>query len=119
MPTTDWRKKMMARIKSLIKQADPKAVMKIKYKMKSNPAGVPVWYHDGMICTGETFKEHMRFGFSKGPALKAHDPKGLINTYRAILLREGDKLNEAAFKKLFRAAVTMNTEKAATKKKRP
>src|ERR1700754_2775813 len=110
----DWRKTTMSRIRTLIKQADPHAVKKVKWKIPSNPAGVPVWYHDGMICTGETFKQHLRISFARGPHLK--DPKGLINTYRAIVIREGDKLNETAFKNLIREAVAFNVKHAAAKK---
>lgn len=96
----------MSRIRTLIKQADPKAVEEIKWRKPSNPAGIPVWYHDGMICTGETYKNHLRLTFAKGSALK--DPKGLINSYRSMLIHEGDKINETAFKNLIRAAVALN-----------
>lgn len=111
----DWRKAMIERVRVLIKQADPDVVEEQKYKMPSNPGGVPVWYHDGMICTGETLKHHLRFAFAKGPQLK--DPKGLINSYRAIILREGDKLNEKAFKDLIKEAVALNTKHQEDKKK--
>ena len=102
---SDWRKKTMSRVRTLIKSADPKAVKKVKYKTASNPGGVLVWYHDGLISTGETYKDHLRLSFAKGNQLK--DPKGLINTYRAIVLHEGDKLNEKAFKDLFKEAVAL------------
>lgn len=105
---SDWRGKVMTRIRALIKQADPKVIEDVKWKTPSNPAGVLVWYHDGMICTGETYKKHLRFSFAKGPLLKKHDPKGLINTYRAMVIQEGDRLDGAAFKRLFRAAVALN-----------
>lgn len=101
----------MSRIRTLIKQADPEAVEEVKYKTPSNPDGVFVWYDNGMICTGETYKKHLRLSFAQGPALKKNDPKGLINTYRAIIIREDDKLNEAAFKKLIRDAAAFNREK--------
>jgi hypothetical protein len=115
----DWRKKTMSRIRTLIKQADPEITKAVKYKTPSNPAGVLVWYRDGMICTGETYKNHLRFAFAKGPALKSKDPQGLINAYRAMIIREGDAIHEGAFKKLIRAAVALNqknTSKTKTKK---
>lgn len=102
----DWRAQRLSRIRTLIHQADPEVVEEVKYKMPSNPAGIPVWYHDGMICTGETYKEHLRLTFAKGPSLK--DPKGLFNRHTAIVIREEDKLDEAAFKNIIRAAVTLN-----------
>ena len=102
----DWRGKAMSRIRTLIKQADPKVVEEVKWRKPSNPAGIPVWYHDGLICTGETYKNHLRLTFAKGYALK--DPKGLINSYRSMLINEGDKINETAFKALIRAAVALN-----------
>ncbi len=102
----DWRKKTLSRIRALIKRADPKVVEKIKWRKPSNPGGIPVWYHDGMICTGETYKSHLRLTFAKGTSLK--DPKGLFNAFRAVVIREGDKIDEAAFKNVIRAAVTLN-----------
>jgi hypothetical protein len=102
----DWRGKAMSRIRTLIKQADPEMVEEVKWRKPSNPAGIPVWYHDGMICTGETYKNHLRLTFAKGSSLK--NPKGLINSYRSMLIHEGDKINEAAFKNLIRAAVALN-----------
>ena len=116
MPTSkmrkrDWRVATMAKIRQLIKQADPKIVEEIKYRKPSNPAGIPVWYRDGMICTGETYKEHLRFTFSKGPALKSADPKGVMNAYRAMIVKESDHINETAFKNLIRAAVALNQAK--------
>ena len=107
---TDWRAKTMSRIRRLIKQADPEVDEEVKWKTPSNPAGALVWFHDGMICTGETFKNHLRLAFAKGPALKEQDPKGLINTYRAIVIHEGGKIDEAAFKDLIRAAVALNRQ---------
>lgn len=104
----DWRIVMMDKIRRLIKQADPKIVEEIKYRKPSNPAGIPVWYRDGMICTGETYKAHLRFTFSKGPALKSADPKGVMNAYRAMIVKESDHINETAFKNLIRAAVALN-----------
>ena len=104
----DWREKIMLQIRALIKQADPEIIEDIKYKTASNPDGVFVWYKNGMICTGETYKNHLRMAFAKGPALKEYDPKGLINTYRAIVIHEEDKINESDFKDLIRAAVELN-----------
>ena len=113
----EWRGKTLSRIRTLIKQADPKVVEEVKWRKPSNPAGIPVWYHDGMICTGETYKNHLRLTFAKGNSLK--DPKGLFNSFRAITIREGDKLDEAAFKALIRAAVALNREgKSIPSKKR-
>lgn len=106
MKFTDWRGEKLAQIRNLIKQADPDVLEEVKWKAPSNPDGVPVWSHDGIICTGETYKNHLRIAFAKGPSLK--DPKGLLNTYRAIVIREGDKINESAFKELINSAVELN-----------
>jgi hypothetical protein len=114
---SDWRTKTMSRIRKLIKQADPKIIEEVKYKSPSNPTGVFVWYREGMISTGETYKKHLRLSFAKGPSLKRKDTKGLINSYRAILIHEGDKINETAFKKLIRDAVALNLEKKNSSKK--
>jgi hypothetical protein len=103
----DWRGKTLARIRSLIKQADPKVVEEWKWR------GVPVWSHAGIICTGETYKSVVKMTFAKGASLE--DPSGLFNsslegnTRRAIDLREGDKIDERALKALIRAALTLNT----------
>ncbi len=106
----------MARVRTLIKQAAPKVTEEIKYRTKTNPGGVPCWYLDGMICTGETYKEHLRFTFSKGRALKKdHDPKNVLNRFTAITLTETDKLNETAFKQLIKAAVALNRVPKAAK----
>jgi hypothetical protein len=105
----DWRGEMLARIRSLIKQADPEVVEEWKWR------GVPVWSHAGIICTGETYKEVVKMTFAKGASLA--DPSGLFNaslegnTRRAIDLHEGDKIDEKALKALIRAAVTLNTQK--------
>ena len=104
----DWRGKTLLRIRKLIKQADPKVIEEVKWRKPSNPTGIPVWYHDGIICTGETYKNHLRLTFAKGGHLKNKDPKGLFNTFRAIVIHKDDKINEAAFKNLIRAAVTLN-----------
>ncbi len=109
----DWRGKTRARVRALIKQADPDVVEESKWKKPSNPTGVPVWSHDGIICTGETYKDHVKLTFAKGAALR--DPSRLFNSglegnaRRAIDIREGDKIDEEAFKTLVRAAVVLNT----------
>ena len=106
----DWRGKMLGRIRSLIKEADPDVVEEWKWR------GVPVWSHGGIICTGETYKNVVKMTFAKGAALK--DPSRLFNsslegnTRRAIDFHEGDKINEDSLKTLVRAAVTLNTSKA-------
>lgn len=103
----DWRGEMLARIRKLIKQADPDVVEEWKWR------GVPVWYHGGMICTGETYKDAVKMTFAKGASLQ--DPAGLFNssldgnTRRAIDFHEGDKIDEKALKALIRAAVKLNT----------
>src|SRR3954464_7442464 len=104
----DWRGKMLARIRDLIRQADPEVVEEVKWRKPSNPAGVPVWSHAGIICTGETYKNAVKMTFVKGASLE--DPAGLFNASlegnarRAIDLHEEDKLDEKAFKALIRAA---------------
>jgi hypothetical protein len=106
----DWRGTMLARVRSLIKQALPEVIEEWKWR------GVPVWYHDGMICTGETYKAVVKVTFAKGAALK--DPSKLFNSSldgnvrRAIDLHEGEKIDEAAFKALVRAAAALNKSKA-------
>ena len=101
----------LARIRALIKEADPDVVEEVKWRKPSNPMGIPVWSHDGIICTGETYKEHVKLTFIKGASLK--DPSRLFNqdgtVRRAINIREGDTIDEVAFKKLIRAAVAANT----------
>jgi hypothetical protein len=102
----DWRGEVLARIRKLIRQTDPAVVEEWKWR------GVPVWYHDGMICTGETYKNVVKVTFAKGASLD--DPSGLFNssldgnTRRAIDFHEGDKINEKALKALIRAAVDLN-----------
>jgi hypothetical protein len=111
----DWRGETLARMRKLIRQADPKVVETVKWRKPSNPMGVPVWEHDGIICTGETYKTYVKLTFAKGAALK--DPAGLFNASlegnarRAIDIREGDRIDEAAFKALIRAAVALNRAK--------
>ena len=106
----DWRGEALARLRALIKAADPDVIEEWKWR------GVPVWSHDGIICTGETYKAVVKMTFAKGAALK--DPSGLFNsslegsTRRAIDIREGEKINEKALKALIRAAVTLNASKA-------
>src|SRR5207247_1716411 len=111
----DWRGQTLSRLRALIKQADPEVVEEVKWRKPSNPAGVPVWYHDGILCTGETYKSHVRMTFSKGASLE--DPNGVFNAglegnaFRAIVIHEGDKIDEKAFKELVRSAVALNTSR--------
>ena len=114
----DWRGETLARVRSLIKQADPDMVEEVKWQKPSNSMlGVPVWSHDGMICTCEIYKNAVKLTFAKGAALE--DPSGLFNssleanTRRAIDIHEGGKLDEKAFKALIRAAVALNTASTA------
>ena len=106
----DWRGKTLAHVRALIKQADPEVVEEVKWR------GVPVWEHDGIICTGETYKSVVKLTFAKGASLK--DPAKLFNSSlegnvrRAIDIHEGEKINEKAFKALLRAAIALNTSKA-------
>ena len=116
----DWRGELLARLRGIVKAADPDVVEEWKWR------GVPTWYHDGIVCTGETYKNVVKMTFAKGAALQ--DPSKLFNSSldgnvrRAIDIPEGGKLNEAAFKTLIRAAVAANkaalAERAAKKKKR-
>lgn len=106
----DWRGTMLSQLRTLIEEADPDVVEEWKWR------GVPVWYHDGMLCTGETYKNVVKMTFANGAALK--DPSGLFNssldgtTRRAIDFHEGERINEKALKTLVRAAVTLNKSKA-------
>ncbi len=108
----DWRAQTFARVRALIKQADPHVVEEVKWRKPSNPAGVPVWSHDGIICTGEMYKGYVKLTFIKGAALA--DPSRLFNASlegnarRAIDIREGDTIDEGAFTALIRAAVALN-----------
>jgi|SRR6516164_2797188 len=103
----DWRGEMLARLRALVKQADPDVVEEWKWR------GVPTWYHDGIVCTGETYKNAVKMTFAKGALLK--DPSGLFNsslggnTRRAIDFHEGDRVNATALKALVRAAVKLNS----------
>lgn len=109
----DWRGEVLARVRKIIHKADPDVVEEVKWRKPSNPAGVPVWVHDGIICTGETYKAVVKLTFAKGATLD--DPSGLFNSSldgnvrRAIDIREGDKIDEKALKALIRAAVALNT----------
>jgi hypothetical protein len=115
--SADWRRETLARVRALIEEADPEATEEAKWKKATNPAGVPTWSHDGIICTGETYKDKVKLTFAQGAKLA--DPAKLFNaadtgaTRRAIDIREGDKLNEKAFKALVRAAVALNAAKKA------
>lgn len=109
----DWRGEMLAQIRRLIKQADPEVVEEVKWRKPSNPLGVPVWSHAGIICTGETYKHIVKMTFIQGASLD--DRSGLFNsslegnTRRAIDFHQGDKIDEKALKALIRAAVARNT----------
>ena len=109
----DWRGEMLSRLRTLIKEANPDVVEEVKWRKPSNSMlGVPVWSYDGIICTGETYKDKVKLTFAKGAALK--DPAKLFNssldgnTRRAIDLHEGEGINASAFKALIRAAVAIN-----------
>ena len=115
----DWRGEALARMRKLIKDADPAIVEEVKWRKPSNPNGVPVWEHDGIVCTGETYKAAVKLTFANGAALL--DPDGVFNASldgnqrRAIDIHEGDKIDEKAFKALVRAAVAHNVKKAKKK----
>jgi len=113
----DWRGATLARVRDLIKEADPDVVEEVKWRKPSNAMlGVPVWEHDGIICTGETYKNYVKLTFARGASVK--DPSGLFNaslegnTRRAIDIHEGDKINAKALQALIRAAVALNKAKA-------
>jgi len=112
----DWRGETLARVRSLIKEVDPDIVEEVKWRKPSNPLGVAVWEHAGIVCTGETYKAAVKLTFARGAALD--DPSGLFNASldgnvrRAIDLHAGDKLDGNALKALVRAAVALNTSKA-------
>ena len=111
----DWRGAVLGKLRALIKEADPAVVEEIKWRKPSSPAGVPVWSHDGMICTGETYKDKVKLTFARGAALE--DPTGLFNasleggTRRAIDVGEGAAIDANAFKALVREAVALNQAK--------
>ena len=116
----DWRGELLFRLRALIMEADPEMTEERKWRKPSNPAGVPTWSHNGLVCTGETYKSVVKMTFAKGASLE--DPSGLFNsslegnTRRAIDIHEDDKINERALKNLVRAAVDYNQTK---KKKAP
>src|SRR3954462_3334864 len=117
----DWRGETLAHVRALIKQADPDVVEEVKWKRPSNGMrGVPVWEHDGIICTGETYKAVVKLTFANGAALE--DPSGLFNaslegnTRRAIDIHEGDRIDAEALQALIRAAVALNTSARAARK---
>ena len=113
---SDWRAQALDRMRRLIREADPEVTEDVKWRKPSNPAGVPVWEHAGLICTGETYKDYVKLTFARGAALD--DPAGLFNagfggnTRRAIDIREGDAPDADAFKALVREAVAANVAKA-------
>ena len=112
----DWRGAALARVRRLIRESDPDIVEEVKWRKPSNPAGVPVWEHNGILCTGETYKDKVKLTFARGASLD--DPAGLFNssldagTRRAIDIREGNEIDESAFKALVREAVTLNVSTA-------
>jgi hypothetical protein len=112
----DWRGNLLSRLRALIMEAEPEMTEERKWRKPSNPAGVPTWSHNGLICTGETYKNVVKMTFAKGASLA--DPSSLFNsslegnTRRAIDFREDDKLDEEALKALIRAAVALNTSSA-------
>ena len=114
----DWRGETLARVRRLIKEADPGVIEEVKWRKPSNPLGVAVWEHGGIIYTGETYKDKVKLTFARGASLE--DPSGLFNSSlegnvrRAIDFHEGDKIDEKAFKALIRAAVAWNTSVRAT-----
>ena len=112
----DWRGDLLARIRKSIKKSDPQVVEEVKWRKPSNPSGVPVWSHSGILCTGETYKDKIKLTFAKGASLP--DPAKLFNssldggTRRAIDIREGEEPEADAFKALVRAAVAVNLASA-------
>lgn len=108
----DWRGKMLANIRKIIRDADPDIIEELKWKKPTNPVGTPVWSHDGIVCTGETYKNQVKMTFAKGAFLK--DPEGLFNASldgnvtRAIDFHEGEKINELALENLIHDAVAYN-----------
>ena len=118
---SDWRTKTLAEVRRLIHEADPEIVEENKWVKPSNPAGVPVWSHAGIVCTGETYKEVVKLTFARGASLE--DPRKLFNasleggTRRAIDIREGEAVNPSAFKALIKAAVLENLRSGGSKSK--
>jgi hypothetical protein len=124
----DWRGEVLARVRRLLHEAAPGVVEAVKWRKPSNPSGVPVWEHDGIVCTGETYKTRVKLTFARGASLA--DPSGLFNASlegnvrRAIDIHEGDRIDERALKTLVRAAVALNTSakagaRPARSRKRP
>jgi hypothetical protein len=119
----DWRGEALARVRALIKEADPQVVEEVKWRKPSNPRGVPVWEHDGIVCTGETYKDKVKLTFARGAAIE--DPAGLFNssldggTRRAIDIHEGDRIDGKALKALIRATVALNTAANTTARSAP
>lgn len=117
----DWRGAALARIRALIREADPEVEETVKWRKPSNPSGVPVWEHAGILCTGETYKAYVKLTFAKGASLD--DPAGIFNasldggTRRAIDIREGETIDEAAFQALVRAAVALNLSSPAPRRR--
>jgi hypothetical protein len=113
----DWRGETLAQVRALIREADPEAVETVKWRKPSNPMGVPVWEHGGILCTGETYRDKVKLTFARGAALE--DPAALFNssldgnTRRAIDIREGDELDGEALKALVRRAVEANLTRGA------
>ena len=113
----DWRGKTLSQLRALIKKADPRMVEEVKWKKPSNPSGVPVWSHHGIVCIGEALKNAVRLTFPKGASIK--DPKNLFNTrldsnsVRAIDFREGDRIDQAALRALILEAVRVNALKVS------
>ena len=122
MVGTDWRHDMLNRIRVLIDETDPDVSEEAKWAKPSNPAGVPTWSHDGIICTGEIYQDKVKVTFMHGASLD--DPDRLFNssldagTRRAIDIVEGSKLDDAAFKALIRAAVDLNVGRAAATRRK-
>ena len=118
---SDWRGAALARMRALIEAADPEIEEMVKWRKPTNPAGVPVWDHAGIVCTGETYKTYVKLTFAKGASLP--DPAGLFNASldgnarRAIDIHEGAEVDEQAFKALIRAAVERNLADAAARRK--
>ncbi|MHA6769351.1 DUF1801 domain-containing protein [Sphingobium ummariense] len=117
----DWRGAALARIRALIREADPEVEETVKWRKPSNPSGVPVWEHAGILCTGETYKAYVKLTFAKGASLD--DPAGIFNasldggTRRAIDIREGETIDEAAFQAMVRAAVALNLSSPAPRRR--
>ena len=122
MMTGDWRAATLDRMRALIQEADPEVTEEMKWVKPTNPAGVPTWSHDGILCTGETYKDKVKLTFAQGASLP--DPSALFNssldgkTRRAIDIAEGEEVDAEAFKELVRSAVDLNVSRATTKQAR-